>query len=288
MFRITTGIGRLRLLKPCTFQRFASKFPSKEVVDPVPKLLTTDFIPELEQKRIVPKSNTYYAENPPHEKIMRDLNDLLRKHITLPTDSSRINKWITYEQYQANGGGERLRPGEHRDLTAVLSRLYRIDAQLMPKEVEKMLERFTRSTTQQSRETIVKELDSQGRSKTVGRRKSASAVVLMARGTGEILVNGRPLNKVFRRLSEREDILYPLKVVESEGSYNIFATVTGGGMSGKVGAIVNGIAKGLVIHNPLLKPRLYKAGCMTRDHRVKERKKPGLRKARKAPTWVKR
>lgn len=286
MFRITTGIGRLNLLRPSTFQslRYASK-----LAEPIiPKPLTAEFIPELEQKRIVPKTNTYYAENPPHEKVMKDLNDLLRKYITLPTDSSRINKWLTYEQYQASGGGERLRPGEHRDLTAVLSRLYRIDAQLMPKDVEAVVEKYTRSSTQQTRDTVIKQLDSKGRSKTVGRRKSASAIVLMARGTGEILVNGLPINKVFRRLTEREQILYPLKVVESEGAFNIFATVTGGGMSGKVGAIVNGIAKGLVIHNPLLKPRLYKAGCMTRDHRVKERKKPGLRKARKAPTWVKR
>lgn len=286
MLSITSSLRRLSLVKPLTQQSL--RFNSRYTKPALPQRLVQEFVPELNEKRIIPVHNTYYAENPYHEANMKELNDLLRKYITLPVVTEKVGRWITFEQYQGLAGKERLRPGEHRALTGVLARLNRIDTQLIPDDVQAVLDKYSRAKTKEEEQKIVRELDSEGRSRTIGRRKNASALVYMARGTGEIIVNGVSMNKFFRRLQEREDILYPLKVVEGEGEYNIFATVEGGGFSGKSGAIVNGIAKGLIIHNPLLKPRLYKAGCMTRDHRVKERKKPGKRKARKSPTWVKR
>ncbi|CCH42735.1 40S ribosomal protein S9, mitochondrial [Wickerhamomyces ciferrii] len=283
MFSITSGLRRLGLCSRPTIQslRFQSTIKSSDSI-------IQAYIPQLEQKRIIPVDNTYYDESPPHEKIMRDLNDLLRKYVTLPRDDSKVNKWLTFDQYQGLAKDPRLRPGNHRDLVKVLSRLNKIDSQLMPEEIETQLKKFARAQGQKEEVKVIRKLDEFGRSKTIGGRKAATAMVYMSKGSGEILVNGRPLNKEFKRLAEREEILYPLKVVESEGEYNIFITVEGGGFSGKAGAIANAIGKGLVIHNPLLKPRLYKAGCMSRDNRRKERKKPGKRKARKSPTWVKR
>jgi len=299
MLRISVGLERLSLFRslPQASVRFNSsssqrprRFNNKDqqISQIINGPIVQEFVPEFEQKRIIPVHNTYYSENPSHESTMRELNDLLRKYITLPVDNSKIGGWISLDQYKEAGGGLRLKPGEYRSLTALLSRLNRIDSQLMPEEVLNKLQQFSKTSSDEVETKIVKTLDKNGRSKTVGKRKESSAIVQMVKGEGEIIVNGVPLNKFFRKLQDREEILYPLKVVESENEYNIFATVEGGGFSGKAGAIVNGIAKGLIIHNPFLKPRLYKAGCMTRDHRVKERKKPGLRKARKAPTWVKR
>lgn len=293
MLSITSGLGRLSLVNTLTRQslRFASHNARNSDSEPVqsrPTRIVQEFVPQLEQKRIVPVHNAYYAENPYHEANMKELNDLLRKYISLPTVPEKVGKWITFEQYKGLAGKERLRPGEYRELSSVLTRLNRIDSQLIPDEIQDKLDVYSHPNAQEEASKTVRKLDSDGRSRTIGRRKNASALVYMARGSGEIIVNGVSLNKFFRRMQEREDILYPLKVVEAEGDYNIFVTVEGGGFSGKSGAIVNGIAKGLIVHNPLLKSRLYKAGCMTRDHRVKERKKPGKRKARKSPTWVKR
>jgi small subunit ribosomal protein S9 len=244
--------------------------------------------PVLEATRIIPRHNTFYSPNAQHEHNLQIINSLIRRHIALPTVSHAQGKWLTLQQYQPLGGGERLKPSQHKQLVAQLNRLNSIDKQLVPDEVVNVLSQYSRSSS--VTELVKKQatLDQFGRSRTIGGRKSSSAVVYLVKGTGEFLVNGKSINNVFPQLKHRLDLLYPFKVVEAETEYNVFAKVTGGGPTGQVGAIVNAIGKGLIIHNPLLKPRLYKAGCMTRDHRRVERKKPGRVKARKSPTWVKR
>lgn len=243
--------------------------------------------PEMEVKRILPVHRTFYAPNSQHEHNLQAVSDLIRKYIALPTVPAQ-GKWLTLQQYQPIGGGERLKPSQHKQLVAQLNRLNSIDKQLVPDEVVNLLAKYSRSSNVSDNSKKIKTLDQFGRSKTVGGRKSSSALVYLVKGTGQFLVNGKPINQVFPELKHRMELLYPFKVIESESDYNVFAKVTGGGPTGQVGAIVNAIGKGLIIHNPLLKPRLYKAGCMTRDHRHVERKKPGKVKARKSPTWVKR
>jgi small subunit ribosomal protein S9 len=107
-------------------------------------------------------------------------------------------------------------------------------------------------------------------------------------GAGEIIVNGIPYDKLFPRLEHRRVILQPLLVTESVGKYNAVVKVEGGGISGQSGAVSHGIARALVRADESLKPILRQNGLLTRDSRVKERKKAGLKRARKAPQYTKR
>ena len=121
-----------------------------------------------------------------------------------------------------------------------------------------------------------------------GRRKCAIAQVKLFAGSGEITVNGKPYTDVFPRIDHRAKIVSPLEVTEMGDKFRVEVKVTGGGITGQADAIRHGIARALVRESEALKPTLRKAGFLTRDPRVKERKKPGLRRARKAPQYTKR
>ncbi len=121
-----------------------------------------------------------------------------------------------------------------------------------------------------------------------GKRKCAIAQVRLFPGEGEIIVNDRPYQEVFTRLEYRHMIEHPLLATNSMGKFRVKAKVNGGGLSGQAGAIRHGIARALVKENELFKPMLRKEGLLTRDARIKERKKYGLKRARKAPQYTKR
>jgi small subunit ribosomal protein S9 len=121
-----------------------------------------------------------------------------------------------------------------------------------------------------------------------GRRKTSTARVRLMPGTGEIIVNGIPYEERFPRPEHRRAITHPLLVTENLGKYNTVVKVEGGGITGQSGAISHGIARALVKADESLKPVLRQNGLLTRDPRVKERKKPGLKRARKAPQYTKR
>jgi small subunit ribosomal protein S9 len=121
-----------------------------------------------------------------------------------------------------------------------------------------------------------------------GRRKTSIARVRLVPGTGEIIINGIPYEQLFVRAEHRRVITKPLLVTENLGKYNTVVKVAGGGITGQSGAISHGIARALVKADENLRPVLRQNGLLTRDPRVKERKKPGLRRARKAPQYTKR
>jgi small subunit ribosomal protein S9 len=121
-----------------------------------------------------------------------------------------------------------------------------------------------------------------------GRRKCAIAQVRLYAGGGGITVNGKPYTEVFPRVDHRAKIVSPLEVTEMGDKFRVEVKVAGGGITGQADAIRHGIARALVRESEALKPTLRKAGFLTRDPRVKERKKPGLRRARKAPQYTKR
>jgi len=121
-----------------------------------------------------------------------------------------------------------------------------------------------------------------------GRRKTAVAQVRVLPGSGAIIINGIPYEELFPRLEHRRIITQPLLVTENTSKYNVVVKVNGGGISGQSGAISHGIARALVRADEKLKPVLRQYGLLTRDPRVKERKKPGLKRARKAPQYTKR
>ncbi|MFN8522739.1 MAG: 30S ribosomal protein S9 [Chloroflexota bacterium] len=122
----------------------------------------------------------------------------------------------------------------------------------------------------------------------VGRRKTSVARVLLQPGVGNVIVNGKPLEERFPRPLHQAAITLPLRVTNLIGSYNVLAKVEGGGVSGQAGAIVHATARALVKADEASKPVLRQAGLLTRDPREKERKKPGLKRARKAPQYTKR
>ncbi len=121
-----------------------------------------------------------------------------------------------------------------------------------------------------------------------GRRKTSAARVYLRTGTGEIVVNGRPLDVFFGRETARMIVRQPLAVSELEGKFDISASVRGGGTTGQAGAIRHGIARALLQYDESLRKPLRKAGFVTRDARAVERKKVGLRKARRATQYSKR
>ena len=121
-----------------------------------------------------------------------------------------------------------------------------------------------------------------------GRRKTSTARVFVTSGNGEIKVNEKPLDEYFGRETARMVVRQPLLVVEAADRFNVYVTVKGGGGSGQAGAIRHGIARALVQYDETLRQPLRRAGFLTRDSREVERKKVGLRKARKRPQYSKR
>ncbi len=121
-----------------------------------------------------------------------------------------------------------------------------------------------------------------------GRRKTAIARVKLLPGNGSIIINGIPYEELFTRLEHRQTIIQPLLVTDYAGKYNAVVKVAGGGISGQSGAISHGIARALLKADENLKPVLRQNGLLTRDPRAKERKKAGLKRARKAPQYTKR
>lgn len=121
-----------------------------------------------------------------------------------------------------------------------------------------------------------------------GRRKTAVAQVKLMKGKGAVIVNGKPLEEVFGIDRLQSTVLEPLRVTETTDKLSAVVKVTGGGSSAQAGAISHGISRALVNMDENLKPKLRSLGLLTRDARVKERKKYGLRRARKARQYRKR
>jgi small subunit ribosomal protein S9 len=122
----------------------------------------------------------------------------------------------------------------------------------------------------------------------LGRRKSAVARVRLYPGTGTVVVNGKPVEEVIPRESLRMDMFRPLAVTETDRQFNVQVKVEGGGITGWTGAIRHGIARALLAADEGYRRPLRAHGLLTRDPRVKERKKPGLKRARKATQYTKR
>ena len=121
-----------------------------------------------------------------------------------------------------------------------------------------------------------------------GRRKTSVAQVRLIPGEGKMLINKRPLTEYFGKKTLEMVVKQPLVLTKTEGRYDILATVKGGGVTGQAGAIRLGIARALLKADAEMRPSLKKAGFLTRDPRMKERKKYGLKGARRAPQFSKR
>ncbi len=121
-----------------------------------------------------------------------------------------------------------------------------------------------------------------------GRRKTAVARVRILPGDGVIVINGRPPSDYFGRRDLENVVTQPLRLTENMGKFTASIKVVGGGLSGQAGAVCHGIARALIVADPEFRAVLKRAGLLTRDPRMKERKKYGLKRARKAPQYTKR
>jgi small subunit ribosomal protein S9 len=122
----------------------------------------------------------------------------------------------------------------------------------------------------------------------VGRRKRAVARVRLYPGDGQIVINEKELSEYFGRHQDWQDVLAPLQLTNYENAFNLSVLVRGGGITGQAQAIRHGVARALLAVDPNLRKALRRGGFLTRDPREKERKKPGLKRARKAPQYTKR
>ena len=210
--------------------------------------------------------------------------------------------------------GEQVSAAKFQNIKEILKRLNRIHPGLMPEEVSEVLETYRRDVNPFAVRRRIQMVDEDGKSFGLGRRKASTAKVYLVEGEGEVLVNGKSLNVAFPRIHDRESAIWALKCTGRVGRYNVWAVTQGGGLTGQAESITLAVAKALMVHEPDLKPALRRgecvlssfpfttyvsveilwltgtivAGCVTRDPRRVERKKPGHLKARKMPTWVKR
>jgi len=144
------------------------------------------------------------------------------------------------------------------------------------------------SDKSESTKTYIQVKDSLGRSYATGKRKNAIAKVWIKAGTGKIIINKLEIKKYFGREILVNIAKAPLGITKNENKFDITATIVGGGKSGQAGALSHGISKALVLFEPANQPILRSGGFLTRDPRVVERKKYGLKKARKGQTYRKR
>jgi small subunit ribosomal protein S9 len=123
----------------------------------------------------------------------------------------------------------------------------------------------------------------------IGRRKESTARVRVMSGSGKFIINDKPLEAYFPRVGDMDAILAPLSAAgENREHLDVTVVVKGGGVTGQTSAVQLGVARALIKMNPDVRSEMRKGGYLTRDARIKERKKPGLKRARKAPTYTKR
>ncbi|KAI9818520.1 MAG: 37S ribosomal protein S9, mitochondrial [Pycnora praestabilis] len=240
--------------------------------------------------RIVPASPSYFTGKPDFTDNLLSLQALLRKYQTLPVvqagTAPRV-AWRTLVQYRLFVG-EPIKAAKYHKIIQLLHRLNHIHPSLIPEEVTTALDIYKRDINPHDNIPKPQTVDDSGRAIGVGRRKASSARVWLVEGEGEVLINGKTLTGAFPRIHDRESALWALKATNRVDKYNVWALVGGGGLTGQAESITLALAKALLVHEPLLKPALRRAGCVTRDPRRVERKKPGHVKARKMPAWVKR
>jgi len=257
---------------------------------------------------IAPESPAYFSG---HAKVYEDITELrstLRKYASFPeyakssqaTQSAFVESlidattrtppanWMPLSEYRATVGGAKVSSSIYGKLTDVLGKLNRKHRQFLPEDASKLIETYRRPSVGDVNAGKYDGPDHWGRTYGLGRRKTATARAWIVEGEGTVMVNGKLLGQVFGKLSDREEVIWPLRVLEQRENFNVWAISSGGGTTGQAQAIKLAVARALLQRNPFWKQILRKAGSVTRDPRKVERKKPGQAKARKKYTWVKR
>ncbi|KAL1900257.1 37S ribosomal protein S9, mitochondrial [Sporothrix stenoceras] len=240
--------------------------------------------------RAVPASPSYFTRLETITDRLLVLQELFRRYNRLPQVPAEDMKpvaWMSFEHFKEEFG-DRVKLAMYHQFMGMVRRLHRIHPKLQPRAVREFVEPYVRDVTSEVSQAKALPIDPFGRALGVGRRKESVARAWVVEGTGEVRVNGKTLSNAFGRVHDRESATWALRATERMDKYNVWALVEGGGTTGQAEALTLAVAKGLVAHEPALKTPLRKAGCITRDPRAVERKKPGHVKARKMPAWVKR
>ncbi|CZR58909.1 related to 40S ribosomal protein S9, mitochondrial precursor [Phialocephala subalpina] len=240
--------------------------------------------------RLVPNSASYFTAQPIFTDDLLSLQNLLQRYANLPVlkpgEAPRV-AWLSLADYR-NIVGETVKAAKYSKIVEILHRLNHIHPSLMPREVKDVLNEYKRDVNPYQNTAKPGLVNTDGHALGAGRRKSSTARAWVVDGTGEVLVNGKTLIEAFGRIHDRESVIWALKATNRVDKYNVWARVSGGGTTGQAEALTLAVGKALLAHEPALKPALRRAGCMTRDPKRVERKKPGHVKARKMPAWVKR
>lgn len=183
--------------------------------------------------------------------------DSLETSASSPAPSGQAPRvaWKTYEQYKAEVD-EPVRETRYNRLLEIIKRLNYIHPDLMPEEVNTALDRFKRTLQPFLNKPKPILIDQYGRARASGRRKSSTASVYVVEGTGEAMVNGKTLKDYFGRLHDRESAVWALKATQRLDKYNVWAVTSGGGTTGQAESIMLAVTKGLMAHEPDLKPAL--------------------------------
>lgn len=197
--------------------------------------------------RLIPKSRAYFTSEPEFIDNFLMIEELGRKYSHLPKEEltkARRVKWLINTT------------GKNRLVIDILRELNKLHPAVMPKDVKRVLEEYRVNIDEGENRPKLALVDSIGRGRGAGRRKSSSAEAWAVEGTGEILVNGKTLVDAFGRIHDRESIIWPLKATNRIDKYNIWALASGGGTTGQAEALQLAIAKALVVHEPPLKTAL--------------------------------
>lgn len=162
------------------------------------------------------------------------------------------------------------------------------DLKDLKETISNTAEAATTTATAEEKSPREPKIDALGRAYGTGRRKDAVARVWVKPGSGKITVNGQTQEVYFKRKTQQLIINQPFLITDRTGQFDVICTVKGGGLSGQAGAVRHGISRALADYDPEMRSPLKKAGMMTRDSRVVERKKVGKHKARRTKQWAKR
>ncbi|KAK0727371.1 ribosomal protein S5 domain 2-type protein [Lasiosphaeria miniovina] len=240
--------------------------------------------------RAVPVSPSYFSRQPRFNDSYLALQKLMQSYGKLPVVSTgEVERvaWKSLVEFRQMVG-ERVKASDYVKCLEIIKRLHRIHPELKPPIFVEAFQAFKRDIQPFTNKPNPIRIDWVGRALGIGRRKSSVARAYVIEGNGEVLINGKTLADAFGRVHDRESAVWALRATDRLDKYNVWALVAGGGTTGQAEALTLAIAKGLMAHEPALKPALRRAGCVTRDMRRVERKKHGRVKARKMPTWVKR
>lgn len=208
--------------------------------------------------RILPRSPSYFTASPAFNDHLLLLQSLVKKYISLPTappDQVPRPVWLKLSQYRSSTG-EQVAASKYSKVLLLLTRLNKIHPRIRPKEVKKVLDRFRRPGSEAIQQAKPGQIDEYGRSVGIGRRKESTAKVYLVEGTGEVMINGRSLVQTFPRTHDRESALWALKITQRMDKYNVFALISGGGVTGQAESLTLALAKALLVHEPALKPAL--------------------------------